>query len=135
MASAHFKVAKVVDGVCYYGEVTVQLHPSDEPSITIDENAFVWLRDVHGPDASLPSIDGDNPFCKGAIDGVRFALAQLQPPARLSAMVARIHYTYADSTEETIRCAAAYATWRALNVEPSEYPSIAGREVRLVASE
>lgn len=102
-----------------WARVRVVATPADRAQVQISADACGWLTEVHGPDAQT-RVPRDFEVAAGS--GVMYALAQASQ--QLTATVAMIEFTPADTTPDDVKFATAHAVWRAIGLAPSRPPYI-----------
>ncbi len=129
MERTRFKLVAHVGQRAFYADV--ELSPvavrAEPARVRIADDAFAWLKDDYGPDAWEWSVCDD--YRRGARDGVAFALEHCEPRIEGAVVVTEIRAHPAHSSSESVACAAAYATWKALGVAPTRYPTLEGEPI------
>jgi hypothetical protein len=129
MATGNHKLLRVSAGVSHYADVTVDVGPAEAASVLVQDGAFAWLKDEHGPDAYEWTECAE--YRAGAVAGVRYALSHLASPSGLwRVIVTRIHAHPAHSTYGSVALAACHATWNALGESGVDPPELVGGRIR-----
>lgn len=107
-----------------FARVTVRVEPAaGETTVEVGDDPYGWLRTVYGPDARPYANDGG--LRQEAVDGVRYALEQLDPAPTVRVIVTEIMDYLVGTGPGDVKYAAAYALWDALGVEPPVRPYLA----------
>lgn len=103
MPVSTFRLAKTIDGVMHYAEVTVSVEQSMQQSIVVSPSAFEWLRDVYGPEAFEWPICAD--YRVAAVEGAKKALEETASEGFSNSVmieVQRIHAVVVDTSPDDV---------------------------------
>ncbi len=125
---AIFKLRKMVGVIAHVADVAVTAEVNDFDEVSVSDDAFMWRRQVYGPNA-IVEMPGDDVFIHEAVAGARYTLGWLARTAGgYRVIVTEIVPYPVDTSPGDVQVAAALAVGAALSVElhPPPYLTKAG---------
>jgi hypothetical protein len=113
MREATARFARQTKSGGFFAEVSVEVEPAAQPSVTIKTEGEGFRR--QGTLESVPA-EGYEDWRAGAVIGARFALRVAEVAAVV--LITRISGLSTDTNPSIVAAAAALAVWKALGVQP-----------------
>lgn len=116
-----YRLRSQTNGRGHFAHVRVSLSDAPYPSVLLGPEILAWVKDDYGPDAWTDSQYFDD-LRNGALSGAIYGLHRAQ--ASYLVTVNLVRGAPADTGEEDVRFATAYAVWDALGFASERQPSL-----------